>query len=68
MSVRCSISSGINSGIAGADAQRFLAAVEDQRHDQVLLVIEMADQAFEQGVARLRVGVAAASQRIGVAG
>jgi hypothetical protein len=40
------------------DAERRLAAVEDQRHDQILFVVEMADQSFEQTTARQRVGVA----------
>ena len=49
------------------DAERVLAAVEDQRHDQVFLVVEMADQPLDQRAARLRVIVAAALQRVGIA-
>ncbi len=48
-------------------AQCLFAALEDQRHDQVFLVVEMADEAFEQRAARRRVIVAAAAQRIGIA-
>src|SRR3990172_6941105 len=44
-------------------AERRFAALEDQRHDQILLVVEMADQALEQRAARLRIGLAAAHER-----
>ncbi len=48
-------------------AERFFAALEDQRHDQVFLVVEMADQPVEQCAARHGVVVAAPPQRIGIA-
>jgi hypothetical protein len=50
------------------DAECFLAAVENERHDQVFLVVEMADQPFEQGAAGGRVVVAAAAQCLRLAG
>src|SRR6185437_2653172 len=49
------------------DAEGFLAAVEDQRHDQVFLVVEMADQPLEQRAAGGRVIIAATAQRVGIA-
>ena len=50
------------------DAERLLAAVENERHDQVLFVVEMADEASEQSAARRRVGVAATLQRLRLVG
>jgi len=49
------------------DPERDLATVEDQRHHDILFVVEMTDQPLEQRAARLRVGFAAAAQPIGLA-
>lgn len=48
-------------------AQRLLAAVEDERHDQVLLVIEMTHEPVEQRGAGARVTVGATAQPVDLA-
>ena len=40
------------------DAQRLFAAIEDQRHDYILLVVEMAAPVLDQAAARQHVVVA----------
>src|SRR4051794_18691028 len=59
-------SAAIRSGDARLvpDAQFLLAAVEDQRHDQILLVVKMAHETLEQRPARGRVILATGAQRI----
>ncbi len=49
------------------NAELLFTAIEDQRNDKILFIVEMPDQAFEQHRARVRVAIAAAAQRIGVA-
>ena len=46
------------------NAQRFLAAVENQRHDQILLVVEVTDEPFKQNSARIGIVVTAPAHRI----
>ena len=48
------------------NAERFLTAIEDERHDQILLVIEMADQPFDQRPACIRIFGAVPAKRVGI--
>src|SRR6185295_10275120 len=54
--------------VVSANAERSLAAVEDERDDQVLLVAQVARELAEQHVARRRVAVGRAAQRVGIGG
>ena len=46
------------------NTQRRFAAVEDQRHDQIFLVVEMTGESFKQGRARVGVAVATPEHRL----
>ena len=41
------------------DAERLLAPIEDQRHDQILFIVKMTDQSFKQPAAGIGIGIAA---------
>ena len=76
-SVRSSISSGTDrktevrrhfAALSVVRHTEFLfTAIEDQRHDQILFIVEMPDQSLQQHCARIGVGVAAAAQSIRIA-
>src|SRR5437762_500391 len=51
-----------------ADAERRLAAVEDERNDQILLVAEVLRQQAQQGIALPGIALARAAQRLVVDG
>ena len=46
------------------DSELVLAAIEDQRHDQIFLVIEMPLQAFEQQPRRIGISVGSTFERV----
>ncbi len=66
-SAKFNTSSVTDRGSSVPDAERLLAAVEDQRHDQVFFVVEVTDQPLDQQAACRRVIVAATDERIAVA-
>lgn len=46
------------------DPESLFAAVEDERHNQIFLVIQMTDQPLQKRATRICVTIAASSQRI----
>jgi hypothetical protein len=49
------------------DAQRFFAAIENQRHNQILLVVEVTDEPFKQDPTRIGIVVTAPNHRVAAA-
>ena len=49
-----------------SEAEVVLAAVEDERHDQVLLVVEVAAEHAHEPVAGVGIGIAGKAQPVAV--
>jgi len=48
------------------EAERLLATVEDKRHNQIFLIVEMANELPDQGVAGVGVAIAGRSQAVAI--